>query len=107
MTKDEFLARCANAYEVGLCSEVRLRLMFDWLDALMRLEGGQLSYLVPFLEAENSRTGSFVHTLANDADGYALIQFASILRHPCQRCATDPDAWWTRPAFCEHRKVNQ
>ena len=105
MTKPEFLARCANAWDVGLCTPGQLRLMSSWLDFVMRLEGGQMSYVADFLEQEAERTDRF-HTriLANDQEGYNLQRLAAILVHPCQRCAVDRDAWWTRPAFCEHRE---
>lgn len=104
MTKEEFLARCANAYDAGLVAPERLVLLDRWIDSVLRFEGGQLRYWLDFLENENQRTNGFHHTLANDADGYALVQFSAILRHPCQQCATDLNAWWTRSAFCEHKK---
>lgn len=103
ISKDEFLARCANAYPL-LRDGARRQLLREWLDFVMRLEGGQLDIAVEFLLAEKRRTSGFDSraTLANDADGYALQEFAAILVHPCNVCATDPQAWWTRPAFCDH-----
>lgn len=44
-------------------------------------------------------------TLANDAEGYAAVEFTAILTHPCQICATDAGAWWTRAGFCPHRRT--
>lgn len=108
MTKEQFLARCGNAYDAGLCTPEQLRLLDRWLDFVMRFEGGQMAYVAEFIEQESRRTNHFHRhgTLANDGDGYALIQLAAILTHPCQSCATEPEhkAWWTRPAFCEHKK---
>lgn len=107
LTKEQFLARCGNAWDAGLCTPERLRLLENWLDFVLRFEGGQMNYAVEFLEREQQRT-NFFHggsTLAGDPDGYALNQLAAILTHPCQACATDPKAWWTRPAFCEHRRM--
>ena len=105
MTKDEFLARCGTAWDAGLCTPDRLRLMDRWLDFVMRFEAGQMSYVVDFIAMEARRCERFTghKTLANDEDGYALIRLAAILTHPCQECATNPKAWWTRPAFCDHR----
>jgi hypothetical protein len=101
MTKDELLARVANAYDCGLLSDVRLSLLARWLDFVMRLEGGQIHYAVDFLADEAKRLDRFGRgkTLAGDADGYALILFAAILTHQCQTCATSPNAWWTRGCF--------
>lgn len=102
MTREEFLARCANAFDAGLCTPEHIQLMDRWLDFVMRFEGGQMDFVAQFIEAEYRRLGHFTRTLANDATGYALIQFAAILNHHCQTCATDPQAWWTRGAFCDH-----
>jgi hypothetical protein len=108
MTRDDFLARCANAYDAGLMTPERIRLMDSWLDFVLRFEGGQMNYVADFIEDERRRCRGFHagHTLAGDINGYALIQFAAILTHSCQICATDPKAWWTRPAFCPHRNRN-
>ncbi len=43
-------------------------------------------------------------TLANDKTGYDVIRLLAVLTHLCQKCAEDPDAWHTRPAFCKHIK---
>lgn len=106
--KQDFLARCANAFDAGLCTPERLRLLDKWIDAVMRFEGGQMAYFADFLEIESQRTNHFRHArvLAGDDDGYALVKIAAILTHPCQVCATDPKAWWTRAAFCEHQQVD-
>ena len=104
--KQDFLARCANAFDAGLCTPERLRLLDKWIDAVMRFEGGQTAYFADFVADESRRTTHFhpSRTLANDVDGYALVQIAAILNHPCQTCATDPKAWWTRAAFCDHKR---
>jgi hypothetical protein len=106
MSKEEFLARCANAYDAGLCTPERLRLLERWLDFVLRFEGGQMSYVAEFMDSESERTNHFrgSKTLASDRDGYSLIEFAAILSHHCQQCATSRDAWWTRPAFCDHKR---
>lgn len=41
MTKDEFLARCANAFDAGLLTPQRITLLNAWLDFVMRFEGGR------------------------------------------------------------------
>jgi len=109
MTKQEFLDRCANAWDTGRVTPERLRLMRDWLDFVMRFEGGQISIALEFLNAEAQRNHApmgnmSIGNLAGDTDGYALQEFAAILAHTCQKCATDPTAWWTRAAFCEHKE---
>ena len=114
MTKEEFLARCANAFDAGLCTPQRLRILDRWTDFALRYNGvhlgqtGQDRYLFDHLECESRRTAakgfqSGHRTLASDTDGYALIQMSAILNHPCQICAVDPKAWWTRSAMCPHR----
>lgn len=106
MTEKEFLARCKTIWDAGLATPERLRLLERWIEMVMRLEGGQLNYFSEMLESERERLDGFRsgRTLANDADGYALVQMAAILVHPCQACAEDKNAWWTRAAFCEHKK---
>ena len=141
MTKEEFLARCAVCYDMGLAREDVLRLMNRWVDVVMREGhsrlcdlrhvvggeyhqdqweavhgfwyrlGGELGRLhrnslkrFPAVDGERY-TG--LATLANDTDGYAIIQLAAILSHPCPRCATDPHAWHTRPGFCTHRQEKE
>jgi hypothetical protein len=106
MTKKQFLARCANAWDAGFCTDDRLKLLERWLDMVMRFEGGQVNIFLEEMERERKRLHGMYSSdvLANDKDGYALIQFAAILTHHCQKCAVDPQAWWTRPGFCEHQK---
>lgn len=102
--KEAFLRRCANIYDVGLADREILILLNTWVDAVMRFEGGQINTFVDFLLSERQRHGFYSHgTLANDHLGYKVIKFAAILAHPCQKCAEDPNAWWTRSAFCEHK----
>lgn len=105
LTEKQFLARCKTAWKMGLCTPDRLALLERWLDAVMRLEGGQLHYVAEFLSDESKRTQHFWsgRTLANDANGYALIQLAAVLNHPCQKCGEDIEAWHTRMAFCVHK----
>lgn len=100
-----FLARCATAYDAGLCSPDRLQILKRWVEIVMRLEGGQLGYAVEMLAEESERTAGFRSgaVLANDSEGYAAVQLMALLTHHCQLCATDSAAWWTRPGFCQHR----
>lgn len=101
-----FLARCATAYDAGLCTPDRLKILQRWVEIVMRLEGGQLDYAVEMLAEESERTARFGPgaVLENDSEGYAAVQLMALLTHHCQSCATDPTAWWTRPGFCPHRK---
>lgn len=115
MNRQEFLDRCANAWDTGTINQDRLILMRDWLDAVMRFEGGQLVDWVRFLQEEMKRNNTqyggtsigAIGDLASDQDGYALQQFAAILTHPCQTCATSSNAWWTRSRFCQHKQCEQ
>ena len=114
MTRDEFLARCATIYDTGHAKPELFRLMRDWLDAMMRLEhtflgrmgDGQGQHFLDFMKQEEERLGGryCCSTLASDRDGYALQEIAAILAHPCQACAEDSQAWWTRPGFCTHKR---
>lgn len=105
MTREDFLARCANAFDAGLIRPETIRLLDRWTDAVMRFEGGQMNWVADFIAIERERLDGFRSggTLAGDGDGYDLIRFAAILHHHCQTCATDLNAWWTRAAFCPHR----
>jgi len=145
MNKAEFLARCSNAYDCGLITEERMRLMESWLDVVMREghsrvcdirlarseyhqdqwnhvnsfwtgypghipgppQSGEVGRLLrnskrDFGGASEPSLRICIATLANDADGYALIQFAAILTQRCQRCACDPNAAWTRGCHCRN-----
>lgn len=106
MTKKDFLARCANAYNMGLTQGPILRHLERAYDALFRLEGDQFRYFVDWVASEQERTRHFSneYQLANDKLGYNVVQLLAVLTHPCQKCAVDPDAWHTRPAFCSHRE---
>jgi len=125
MTKDEFLARAENAWNMGLITPERMDLMNQWLEVVMReghsrvadQRGGQEQwrYVKGFWDGEmqrlNRRTdetfgaSGATFTLANDSDGYALIELAAVLSHPCQACAASRNAWHTRRAFCNHKKA--
>lgn len=106
-TKDQLLKRFETCIDKGLCQPHLLALMERWLDFVIRFEGGQISDVARFLQEEHKRHALYgpkdAMTLANDKDGYCLIQLAAILNHPCQKCAEDPNAWHTRAAFCEHK----
>lgn len=114
MTKEEFLKRCEVVYDKGFTKDRKLtNLLTQWLDFVLRFEHtffshgqGQGSYVWDFMEMERERTGRGERTLANDRDGYALIEIAAILDHPCQLCAENPEAWHTRYGFCGHKEPN-
>lgn len=103
LTKEQWLKRCETIYD---CLDCDLSLLLKAIDSLMRLEGGQTGYWVEFMESERVRTNDFSahRVLAGDKDLYNLLQMLSILDHPCQQCAEDKDAWWTRSSFCSHNK---
>lgn len=111
MTKKEFLNRCETAYDMGLTKDLTLNLMQDWCDAIMRYEAArgstdnQFKYWEEFLVKERERTGNFANdcVLANDVEGYKIIQLTALLAHPCQKCAEDTDAWHTRSGWCSHK----
>lgn len=105
ITKEQFLRRCENAYDMGLAKPEILKHLMAAYDAMHRFEGGQVEHFVEFLVSEQERTFYFRNDmqLANDELGYACIQFLAILVHRCQLCAEDPKAWHTRQAFCSHK----
>lgn len=106
LTKEQWLKRCETVYEWSKSHHINLDLLHNTVDSVLRLEGGQISYWVDFLESESKRTENFAShkTLVNDHDLYNLVYLTSILCHHCQQCAEDKNAWHTRPGFCEHKK---
>jgi hypothetical protein len=116
MTKEDFLKRCETVYDKGLAQPSVLSLLNLWADFVLRYEHTMFShgqsqgqYVWDFMERERERLGgaSCPYTLASDNDGYAIVQLAAILSHPCQKCAEDRDAWHTRTAFCNHKEANR
>lgn len=106
MTKQDFIKRCEVAWQHA--TPEALSYIAQVVDAIMRLEGGQVSYWHEFMHSEYLRTQKFAdyHTLANDSLAYQAVQFMAVLNHPCQKCAEDINAWHTRPAFCNHKEDN-
>lgn len=102
-TEEQWVARCRTAYRMGLLTVERMALLRTWIDIVGRLEGGQINTVVHALADEQRRTEGFGRTLAADTDGYAVMQLAAILAHPCQQCAEDDRAWHTRTGFCSHQ----
>ena len=103
LTRQQFLARAANAYDTGRANPETLRILERWADDLvMRLEGGQMDMFTQLWELEKDRLNNFYVKLANDTEGYKAVEFMAILNHHCQACAIDPSAWWTRSGFCQH-----
>ena len=100
LTRQQWLERCAAAYDAGDITDESLKVLERWADAMMRLQGGQFSLFFTNVQAEFERTQHFNRTLGNDRDGYAGIQFLARLRHHCEVCATDPTSWITRA--CPH-----
>jgi hypothetical protein len=106
ITQTPFVARLITATKMGLFRPTVLAVLKRWADAMMRLEGGQLGTFLQHLTIEAERLSNFsvYRTLGNDPDGYDALRLLALLTHPCQQCATDPDAWHTRWAFCQHKK---
>jgi len=106
MTKEQLFKRFETAYKMGLLTPEVLKLMDRWTEGYHRLLGGQLEYFLDTLNAEADRTGRFHPSmqLANDKNGYKVIQLMAILTHHCQTCAEDTEAWHTRSGFCPHKK---
>ncbi len=102
MTREDFLARCANAYDSGRVTPMVLEVLQRWADMVMRLQGGQWDIFQELAAEEKKRTRNFGRKLANDATGYKAIELMAILCHPCQICAVSSDVWWTRTGFCQH-----
>lgn len=103
LTRQQFLERCATAYDTGRAAPEVLQVLERWADMVMRLEGGQMDIFFDLLSAEKERTNSFLVKLANDADGYRAIEFMATLRNPCHACSTDRNnIWVTRWGFCPH-----
>lgn len=105
MDKENFLKRCNALWDMNLINPETLKLLYDWVDVVMRVEGGQWHNFIDFMMQEKKRTENFSRhkTLANDKLGYDIVQITSVLNHPCQKCAEDVNAWHTRYAFCEHK----
>jgi len=110
LTKEQWLKRCETVYNKATSQPFQVKIDLELLDrvvdALLRLEGGQLGYWLDFMESERKRTDNFssIKTLANDEQLYGLMQAVAILSHPCQICAEDKEAWHTRRGFCNHNK---
>jgi hypothetical protein len=107
LTKDQWLARCANVYDMGLVTWDQLLLMERWLDFVMRFEHTMFSHgqsqgdmCWRFLDEERQRIQENNRfTLASDKQGYDIIRLAAVFSHGCQQCAEDPKAWHTRACF--------
>lgn len=102
ISKRQWLERCAMAFDKGFSDPEVLEVIERRLDLVMRLLGGQFDNVFQLLELEKHRTGNFYRTLAADTTAYQGIELLALLRHPCQACATDPNAWHTRWGFCDH-----
>lgn len=120
MTRKEWLARCSTAYDIGLANDRTLLGLCAASDTYLRLthvtvlknrgeeDNLQESIAIESLRLEADRvikesSESFIRTLANDPKLYSGVTLAALLRHPCQKCATDPRACHTRYGFCEHQ----
>lgn len=109
MTKDQWLKRCETVWAKGLVTPDRLSLLGRWLEIVARFEHGDTLRVVELLAEERRRKRpdgvKAFGQMEQDPDGYALLDLAAVLGHPCQDCAEDPGAWHTRPGFCQHRKA--
>ncbi|BDI33437.1 hypothetical protein CCAX7_54880 [Capsulimonas corticalis] len=128
MTKEEFLARCAMIYDLGLAAPETLTSLERGADVLNRLADsaargairiesdapGQAHAKQRWIAAQlvieegnriqAARQDRFtLMTLASDPVGYGAVRIAAILNHSCQQCATDPLLMHTRSGLCAHR----
>jgi hypothetical protein len=122
LTKEEFLRRCAIAYDIGYFDCWSLLRARNTLDLVMRLKAsfvaitksGYGNDVEVYLKLAGYHAGlakSLIEDevaitpriLANDTEAYQAIELFSLLAHPCQICAEDKDAWHTRYGFCPHK----
>lgn len=79
LTKEEFLSRCENAYDAGLCGKEQLNLLYLWIDFVMRFEGGQIHEVARFLQSELNRNGvkstGAISKMAGDKIGYDITKW--------------------------------
>lgn len=115
MTKQEWLARCAMAYDAGFVNDDVLDCLSLGSDVLNRLvhyhmhneSVHQLEIAYGYVADEINRIKSSNNpsgTLASDRVGYGAVELAAIFKHPCQLCGTDRSAWHTRIGFCNHKE---
>lgn len=121
MNKEQFLKRCETIWNSGLVNEElfsmlrsstevygRLRHVYKYApERFKEIEGHEYNN-----SSENIQGEIAIRELIGHQDGlfgqlagdkaYQLTQMASILAHPCQKCAEDKNAWHTRYGFCEH-----
>ena len=117
MTKTEWLARCATAYDMGfIATRTVTRDLAQAVDVYLRLRCVYKDNPMAFTQIQQTQQGKIAiesltdyntpigDVLAGDR-AYRACELAALLDHPCQRCATDPKAWHTRYGFCPHRSV--
>lgn len=123
ITKEQFLKRCATAWDAGYVDLWGLKRARNSLDLVMRLKAAYVGFnrdssgndLIAEIGVEGHQGEMAISSLVNeieiapkkklacDTEAYQAIQFVSLLTHPCQKCAEDKDAWHTRAGFCPHR----
>jgi hypothetical protein len=118
LTKEEFLKRCETIWDNGLVKRDVFKLLRQASEAFTRLRYVykhhpdffnliQVEYQgdIAISELISDETDSMFGELAGDM-AYDTVKLASILGHPCQKCAEDKNAWHTRYGFCEHKEIN-
>lgn len=115
LTKEEFLKRCETIYDLKLLEDPsKLR---SATEVYLRLRHVYSEHPEAFEEIKRNHQGKIaIEELTNwgtdikkenfgylASDQYNLVEAASILAHPCQKCAVDKKAWHTRYSFCKHQ----
>lgn len=100
MNKKEFIERCETAYECWYFDNVNM--LLKAVEYTNRVQGGQMKLaseiMIDIEEIANQRK------LAGFKELYSCYELVNLLAHPCQKCATDKNAWHTRWWFCKHNK---
>jgi hypothetical protein len=112
LTKEEWLARCAMVYDLGMVEH--LHIAERGMNYFMRskplevalsadtTEEGMQEYRSAEQQEEIAKSimsndvERTVRTLANDRDAYKALEAMNILTKRCQKCATDPECWHCR-----------
>lgn len=115
MTKQQFLKRCETIFDMGF---VKDRAVMSYLryaaDSYLRLRFVYATQPDAFEKIKSDHQGMIAidnlnysldkeKLLASDDGAYKSEVVASILDHPCQKCAEDKFAWHARYGFCSHR----
>ena len=97
MNKQEFLDRCSTAFDAWYISDTWLKVMELAIELAMRWISKDLHQNIIASEVEEKiQKIANGRELANFTELYNWLQFASLLNHPCEKCAKDKDKWHTR-----------